>query len=240
MSFNCSYPYNPNVTCFLQPAVYNNTAYALMYDADMAQAGQCLLQYDIVFTECVTKSKERRAALGLPSGSHARPTLGRLPLLLLLFLVFLSAACAKAVSCSRFDPDSRDAWDWNAVTPSIRLEDAASLCFANAPCGGPFKETATTSLTWAVNGTVEVKVKPADVVALVGGSYATKVTSVPADGMWINHGRAYMTTFAYAVNVSGWFEQCSDGQRYRGSALVPDGDRVALRYFYTDQAGSGA
>ncbi|WOO78703.1 uncharacterized protein LOC62_02G002243 [Vanrija pseudolonga] len=226
MSFNCSYLYNPNVTC-LQPnnVSANGVAYVLLYDADMAKAGKCLLSQDLVFTECVTQSKERRAALGLPSGSRAVPTLGPLPLLLLV-LAFLSATCAKAVPCSSFTPDPRDTWNWNATTEGTVLSGADDCSVA--ACGGNITNTTTIKLEWEVNTTaVEVKAAAADIVATV--------TSVPTDGMWILNGRAYLIAYAHAVQVQGWFEGCSDRQRYRGSALVPDGDRVVLRYVYTDR-----
>lgn len=241
MSFNCSYTYNPNVSC-LQPnnVSTNGIAYVLLRDDQMDRAGQCLLDYQTVFSQCVTPSKERRKALGLPSGSRAGAALGPLPLILLV-LAFLSAVSAsvvpRSISCSSFEPDPRDAWNWNAYTQTTLLGDGVRLACNDLPCGGPFTDTATTSLAWQFQNTsvsINVKAKAGDVVKAVGGTYAEKVTSVPAKGLWLLHGIGIQATYAGAVDVTGWYSGCSDRQRYRGSALVPDSDRIVLYYLITD------
>ncbi|KAL1410595.1 hypothetical protein Q8F55_004612 [Vanrija albida] len=184
MSFNCSYPNNPNATACVQPTLgANNTAYVQLRDDEMARAGQCLLEHGVVFTH--------------------------------------------------FEPDPRDEWDWYAVTASTRVGD-----YLRCPswCGGPTRESATISLEWEVtNGTaIQVTARPADIVRAVGGPYAERVTSPWVDGLFVLKGSVYLSTFAYAVRVPGWFGECSDGARYRGAALVPDGEGVVLRCVYQD------
>ncbi|WOO78704.1 uncharacterized protein LOC62_02G002244 [Vanrija pseudolonga] len=239
MSLNCSYPYNPNVTCLHPHNISaNGVAYVLLRDDQMDLAGWCLLDHNTVFTNCVTQSKERRKALGLPSGTG--PTLGPLPLILLV-LAFVSAVSAsvipRAISCSSFEPDPRDAWNWNAYTQTRLLGGGGAISCNGLPCGGSFNDTKTTYLSWQLQNTsvsINVNAKPADVVKVVGGTDAEQVTSVPAKGLWLLHGIGIPATYAYAVDVPGWYSGCSDRQRYRGSALVPDSDRIVLYYLITD------
>lgn len=159
--------------------------------------------------------------------------LGLLPLSIASLLLPLLVA-ADDITCRTFIPNpDRSTWNFKAYTAGHPLSVTANCINPALPCpvstsSPPERLSWSTTFDIPKQG-IQPDVRDSNITSVVGEPYADEVSTAEAMTLFVPLGqKGYLSVAAQAVEVRGWFEECGDGGRYEGRALVPNARGVTF------------
>lgn len=244
MWYNCTFPQNDSLNTNCCPSGNASSA---------GDNSLCLLDLGgaTAFTDCLYKTGSVTApkcylqdwSNTKPDESAAYPQVAKgVSWFSMAFLGFLLLSGVTALQppaenpvCTKFEPDARDTWNLDAVTPQLSISNAV-MCDSPGHCkvrtGDP--QRYYFEVQW-------VAVRPDGPVPVTGDyksldlpkdrRFAEKVwpPAVPDEFTFAPQHSGFMAVRMNAAIIPGTFKDCQNGTEYRGNVTVPEASGL---YYY--------
>lgn len=138
------------------------------------------------------------------------------------------------LKCNKFDPDPEDKWNFDTWTRSYRVSSSLT-CPAGQTASCPISVAEGQSLSFTIGSSTSISATAAwdSVSAGLDTSWGQEDTTTVTYSNAVDPGRtASLVARMRAVEIPGWYRECTNGEDYRGEVVVPK--KGSLNYYLLD------